>query len=50
MNRTMRIFFREMVRGGIRKDGTLEDLGPKPIPREVALEWSCPEALDLWSH
>ena len=35
---------------GIRIDGTLEDLGPNPIPREVALEWSCPEPLELWSN
>ena len=45
----MEILFREMVRRGIRIVGTLEDLGPNPIPREVALEWSCPEALELGS-
>ena len=50
MNRSMGILFREMVGRGIRTDGTLEDLGPNPIPREVALEWSCPEALELWSN
>ena len=42
--------FREMVRRGIRIDGTLQDLGPNPIPRKVVLEWSCPEALELWSN
>ena len=41
----MGILFREMVRRGIRIDGALEDIGPNPIPREVALEWSYPEAL-----
>ena len=46
----MGIIFREMVRSGIRIDGTLDDLGPNPIPREVALEGSCPEALELWSN
>ena len=46
----MGILFREMVRRGIRIDGTLEELGPNPIPREVALEWSCPEAVELWSN
>ena len=44
----MGILFREMVKRGIRIDGTLEDLGPSPIPR--ALEWSFPEALELWSN
>ena len=46
----MGILFREMVRRGIRIDGTLEDLGSNPNSREVALEWSCPEALELWSN
>ena len=50
MDRSTGLLFREMVRRGIRIDGTLEDLGPNPIPREVALEWSCPEALELWSN
>ena len=43
----MGMLFRQMVRRGIRIDGRLEDLGPNFIPREVALEWSCPEALEL---
>ena len=38
MDRRMGISFREMVRRGIRIDGTLEDLGPNTIPRVVALE------------
>ena len=50
MDRSTGLLFREMVKRGIRIDGTLEDLGPNPIPREVALEWSCPEALELWSN
>ena len=50
MDRSTGLLFREMVRRGIRIDGTLEDLGPNPIPREVALGWSCPEALELWSN
>ena len=32
MDRSMGLLFREMVRRGIRIDGTLEDLGPNPIP------------------
>ena len=47
MDRSMGLLFCEMVRRGTRIDGTLEDLGPNSIPREVALEWSCPEALEL---
>ena len=38
MDRSMGILFREMVRRGIRIDGTLTNSGPNPIPREVALE------------
>ena len=45
----MGILFREMIRHGIIIGGTIEDLGPNPISREVALGWSCPEALELWS-
>ena len=37
MDRSTGLLFREMVRRGIRIDGTLKDLGPNPIPREVAL-------------
>ena len=50
MDRGMGLLFREMVRNGIRIDGSVENLGPNPIPREVALTWSCPEALELWSN
>ena len=50
MDRNLGILFREMVRREIRIDGTLVDLGPNLVPREVALERSCPQALDLWSN
>ena len=50
MDRGMGLLFREMVRNGIRIDGSAENLGPNPIPREIALTWSCPEALELWSN
>ena len=50
MDRSTGLLLGEMVRRGNRIDGTLEDLGPNPIPREVALGWSCPEALELWSN
>ena len=49
MDRGMGLILREMVRNGIRIDGSVENLGPNPIPREVALTWSCPEALEVWS-
>ena len=39
-----------MVRHGIPIDGTIEDLGRNPFPREVAQEWKCPDALELWSN
>ena len=34
MDRRMGILFREMVRRAIRINGTLEDLGPNPIPKK----------------
>ena len=49
MDSGMGLLFREMVRNGIRIDGSVENLGPYLIPREVALTWSCPETLELWS-
>ena len=36
MDKGMGVLFREMVRHGIRIDGSMEDLGPNPIPNEVA--------------
>ena len=50
MERGMGLLFWEMVRNGIRIDASVENIGPNPIPREVALTWSCPEALELWSN
>ena len=50
MERGMGLLFREKVRNGIRIDGSVENPGPNPIPREFALTWSCPEALELWSN
>ena len=32
----------EMIRHGIRIDGTIEDLVPNPISSEVASRWGCP--------
>ena len=50
MDRGMGLLIREMVRNGIRIDGSVENLGPNTIFREIALTWSCPEAPELWSN
>ena len=50
MDRSMGILFREKIQRGIRKDGTLENLGHNSILREVALKWICLEALEHWSN
>ena len=39
-----------MVRYGIHMEGTIKNLGPNPNPREVTLEWNCPEALEFCSN
>ena len=50
MDRGMGSLFREMVRNGIRINSRIEDLGPNPIARDVALGWSCPEELQLGNN
>ena len=46
----MKTLFEAMRKHGVPVTGSWKDSGPNPIPRDEALGWNCPEALELWSN